>query len=378
MIFLLAKKDFPAPEHLNVQYEDNDVCLYLDGFWKETSTGFYKGYEYEHVKIDIADGVIEISMPFYHQSKTFYNNDTGLLITNNHAFYNESNASPCSIDCFKWDGQSNFTESVIPDYGYKDITFELAANIIEEKIYNRISSACSTYNKSVLFFSGGLDTAVVLAVIKKHNLPITVNYATSGFDIPELLQLHKKSVRTPLYNRYIESYECYKECGITEPFTGLFTGFSGGIETMRFPMHMRALYKCHGMDYDDMIDQYDNAYLTNFHISECIYDWEWYQGGDLETAKSWILNQILHNKEILPIDHHNILVPWRAPEIPQLMLGMSINDLTEQSFHSTLHKVIIENTFPDAIKLVPEQKYETINKNGRAFTQCHRRLGNKN
>jgi hypothetical protein len=60
------------------------------------------------------------------------------------------------------------------------------------------------------------------------------------------------------------------------------------------------------------------------------------------------------------------------------MLGMTINDLTEQSFHSTLHKVIIENTFPDAIKLVPERKYDTINKNGRAFTRGRRRLGNKN
>ena len=59
------------------------------------------------------------------------------------------------------------------------------------------------------------------------------------------------------------------------------------------------------------------------------------------------------------------------------MLGMSINDLTLQSFHSTMHKVIIENTFPDAIKLVPERKYDTINKNGRAFTQATRRLGNK-
>ena len=376
MIFLLAKKDFPAPDHLNICYEDADVCLYIDGFWKTTPTGFYKGYDYEHVKIDIVDGVIDISMPFYHQSRTYYNNDTGLLITNNYAAYEDNPA--CSIDHFKYDGQSHFTESIIPDYGYKDVTFESAADIVEEEIYNRISSACSNYNKNILYFSGGLDTAVVLAIIKKYNFPISVNYSTAGLNIPQLVDFSKSSLRTPLYNSFLSKYECYRECVVVEPFTGLFTGFSGGMETMRFPSHMRALYKCHGMDYDSIIDNYDDAYLTNFHISEYIYDWEWYQGGDIETCHEWILNQLLHNKEIIPIDHHTILVPWRIPQVPQLLLGMSINDLTEQSFHSTLHKVIIENTFPDAIKLVPERKYDTINKNGRAFTRGRRRLGNKN
>jgi hypothetical protein len=56
---------------------------------------------------------------------------------------------------------------------------------------------------------------------------------------------------------------------------------------------------------------------------------------------------------------------------------MSINDLTEQSFHSTIHKVIIENTFPDAIKLVPDQKYESIN-NYKAFPPNKRRWGDIN
>lgn len=375
MIFLLAKKDYPKPKFLTCMYENDDVCLYLDRYWETTDTGFYKGYEYEHVKIDIVDGVIDISMPFYHQSKTFYNNDTGLLITNNYAFYEDN--LPCSIDHYSYDGQSHFTETVIPDYGYTDVTFESAAVIMEEKIAERISSACSKNNKTVLYFSGGLDTAVVLAIIKKYNFPVAISYNTNGWNIPQLVEQHKRSVRSPLYNAYIEKYECYQECVITEPFTGLFTGFSGGMETMRFPSHMRALYKCHGMDYDNIIDDYDDAYLTYFHLSEYIYDWEWYQGGDIEGTREWILNQLLHNKEIISMDHHNILVPWRVPEIPQLMLGMSINDLTEQSFHSTIHKVIIENTFPDAIKLVPERKYDTLNKNGRAFTRGRRRLGNK-
>ena len=375
MIFLLAKKDFPKPKHLSCMYENDEVCLYLDMFWENTKTGFYKGHEYEHVKIDIVDNVIDISMPFYNQSKTFYNNDTGLLITNNVAFYGDQ--QPCTIDHFKYDGNSHFTESVIPDYNYKDITFESGAKIIEEKIAERISSACSKFNKSILYFSGGLDTAVILAIIKKYKFPVTINYSTSGWEIPDLLKSHKRSIRTPLYNEYIRSYECYKECMIAEPFTAVFTGFCGGIETMRFPMHMRSLYKCYDMDYDDIIDDYDDAYLTYFHISECLHHWENYEGGDLEGAREWILNAILCNKEILSIDHHNIIVPWRIPEVPQIMLGMSINDLTLQSFHSTMHKVIIENTFPDAIKLVPERKYDTINKNGRAFTQATRRLGNK-
>ena len=51
MIFLLAKKNFPVPEYLTLRYEDNDVCLYTDSFWDTTDTGFYKGYEYEHVKM---------------------------------------------------------------------------------------------------------------------------------------------------------------------------------------------------------------------------------------------------------------------------------------------------------------------------------------
>ena len=193
MIFLLAKKDYPAPKHLNIRYQNNDVCLYLDGFWEETSTGFYKGYEYEHVKIDVADGVIEISMPFYHQSKTFYNNDTGLLITNNHAHYGDN--SPCSIDRFRYDGQSHFTETVIPDYGFKDITFEQAAKFLEEKIAQRISAACSKFNRNVIFFSGGLDTASVFSVIKKYNFPVAVNFSTKGFEIPELLKRNMQSVR---------------------------------------------------------------------------------------------------------------------------------------------------------------------------------------
>lgn len=379
MIFLLAKKDFPKPKFLTCKYENDDVCLYLDGYWKTTDTGFYKGFEYEYVKIDIVDGVIDISMPFYHQSRTFYNNVTGLLITNNYAFYEDN--SPCSIDHFKYDGQSHFTETVIPDFGFEDITFDSAAKIIEEKIAERISAACSKYNKSVLFFSGGLDTAVVLAIIKKYKFPISINYSTSGLEIPDLIKMHTKNHRTPLYNEYLNKYVTYKESIVTEPFTASLTGFVGGIETLRFPHHAGSIMNCFGLDYYEELNKHPTSYLYNFLISELNSnipdDFPIYKGTDIIEAKKFVLNQILHNKEILSIDYHNIISPWRVPEIPQLMLGMSINDLTEQSFHSTIHKVIIENTFPDAIKLVPDQKYESIN-NYKAFPPNKRRWGDIN
>jgi len=376
MIFLLAKKDFPAPKHLNIRYQNNDVCLYLDGFWETTDTGFYKGYEYEHVKIDIADGVIEISMPFYHQSKTFYNNDTGLIITNNYAHYGDNN--PCSIDHFKYDGQSHFTETVIPDFEFNNVTFEYAAKVLEEKIAQRINAACSKFNKNAVFFSGGLDTASVFSVIKKHNFPVAVNFTTKGFDIPELLERNIRSIRTPLYNSYIEKVESYKECVTVEPFEGLFTGFCGGVETLSIPHHATSIMNCYGIDYHEEINKNMNAYLSKFHISETIPDnFPIYEGTDINEARKFVLNQILHNKEILPIDHHNILCPWRIPEAPQLVLGMSIKDLTYNTFHRNIQKVIIENNYPDAIKLVPKEKYETIN-NYRAFPPNKRRWGDTN
>ena len=47
----------------------------------------------------------------------------------------------------------------------------------------------------------------------------------------------QESVRTPLYNSYIEKVESYKECVTVEPFEGLFTGFCGGVETLGMPHH---------------------------------------------------------------------------------------------------------------------------------------------
>ena len=376
MIFLLAKKDYPKPKFLTCMYKNDNVCLYLDSHWKTTNTGFYKGHEYEYVKIDIADNTIDISMPFYHQSKTYFNNNTGLLLTNNHCFYD--NDTPCSIDHFKYDGQSHFTESIIPDFGFEDITFDSAAKIIEEKIAERISAACSKYNKSILFFSGGLDTAVVLAIIKKYKFPISINYSTSGLEIPDLIKMHTKNYRTPLYNEYLNKYVAYKESIVTEPFTASLTGFVGGIETLRFPHHASSIMNCFGLDYHEELNKHSGSYLYNFHISETIPDdFPIYEGTDLIEAKKFVLNQILHNKEILSIDYHNIISPWRVPEIPQLMLGLSVNDLTQQTFHSTIHKVIIENTFPDIIKMVPDQKYESIN-NYKAFPPNKRRWGDIN
>ena len=66
-------------------------------------------------------------------------------------------------------------------------------------------------NKTVLYFSGGLDTAVVLSIIKKYKFPVAISYNTNGWEIPIILE--QKESQT-LYNEYIEKYECYKECVI--------------------------------------------------------------------------------------------------------------------------------------------------------------------
>ena len=58
------------------------------------------------------------------------------------------------------------------------------------------------------------------------------------------------------------------------------------------------------MDYDNIIDDYDDAYQL-YQVNTYMIGNE--QGGDIEGTRKWILNQLLHNKEIISIDR-NILV----------------------------------------------------------------------
>lgn len=372
MIFsFLTPGQLYRPPMSKLAGESAGVKLFTDTGWTKTDTGFFKGYDFgnrkgNYVNILKTDTGWKVEFDDY---RTIGCSSNYVSLLSNHPLHRETDNLPVDKD-FEID---DLQLKLIPHYTDKP-NFNFDQNLSLDHCAHNISVTILQYLENfleyktnddpvVLHYSGGLDTAVIWSVINKYKLPIEVKTDNQGKVV-----LSRPAEQSPNLRYFAESQFkqfpgfAYKQIPL-ENKKWLVTGHYGGIETLRFPQHVKSIFNHYDLDYNEELHKNSKSYLYNFlqcadHNCDKTYPAKNYD--TIYQTKIWITDQIKYNMEIQTVDKYQMVFPWRQIDIPVLLLNLNMEDFKEHVFHSTVHKKIIEMNDSKILALVPTQKETEI------------------
>lgn len=367
MIFsFMTPGQINRPSGLILKDESASVRLFLDVGWTKTDYGFFKGHDFgnrkgNYTKIIKTDKGWDIKFDDY-RTQGITSNLVSLL--SNHPQHRETDNLPINRDFSIQDMQLRHTQYPKESYYFdQDITLDQCAHDISILIKQYLENALHVSKKPlVLHFSGGLDTGAILSIINKYSLPIKVKMDSQG-----KVLLSDFSEQSPTFRRFANSQSpfpgfAYKQVPIEQQKL-LVSGHYGGIEMIRFPQHVKSIFKHYDLDYNEELQKCKGSYLYNFlqcADHNCDKTYPTYDFDDIIQTKCHILDAIKYNMEIQSIENCEFIFPWRQIDIPVVMLNLNFDDFKEHAFHSTVHKKIIEINDDKINNIIPTQKEKEI------------------
>ncbi len=364
--FMTAQQNTMSPGTL-YKGEAGGVSLYLDIGWTKTDNGYFKGFDFgnkkgNYTQIEKTHTGWSISFDDY-RTQGITSNSLSLL--SNHPVHRNT-------DNLQIDTDFLIDNSELKHIQYPKEPIDFEQNLSLEEVSSTISDLIKTYLENVLeiskkplivYFSGGLDTGAIVSVINKYNLPIEVKTDTVGKVI-----LNNSDTRSPNFSYFATSKAkqfpsfSYNQVPIEEQNV-LVSGHYGGIEMLRFPQHVKSIFKHYNLDYNSELQKCKGSYLYNFlqcadHNCDTTYPASNFD--TLSETKNWIIDIIKYNMEIQSIENCEYVFPWRQLEIPKLMLNLNFETFKEHVFHSTVHKKIIEMNDKKIINFIPKEKEKEI------------------
>ena len=347
--------------------ESAGVSLFLDVGWTKTDNGFFKGFKLgdrkgNYTEISKIDSGWHVEFDDY-RTQGLTSNYVSLL--SNHPAHRETDNLPVDRDYYTEDLQLRFNEYPQDDLVFdQELSLDHVAHNIAMLIKTYLEKAIEVSSKPlVLYFSGGLDSGVILSIINKYKLPIEVRLDTQG-----KVLVNEFSNQTPNFLMFANSKNdvfpgfAYKQIPI-EQTKVLVSGHYGGIEMLRFPQHVKALFNHYDLDYNKELQKCKGSYLYNFlqcANHNCDRTYPAPEHNDMAETKHWILNAIKYNMEIQSIEKCEMIFPWRQKDIPIQMLNLNFEDFKDHVFHSTVHKKIIEMFDEKIINIIPQEKEKEI------------------
>lgn len=369
MIFsFMTPGQIQRPPTLIMKGESAGVRLFLDVGWTKTDKGFFKGYKFDERKGNYID--ITKTDTGWHVEFDDYRT-IGMVsnlrsVLSNHPVFRERDNLPIDSDYSIQDMQlrrHNHNEQPIAWNFDQDYQLDECAHRISMMIKQYLEQLLEVIDKPAVFhFSGGLDTGVILSVINKYKLPIEVKMDNQGKVV-----LNRPDDLTPNFQMFASQKNPFPGFGYKQvPIENkrwLVSGHYGGIEMLRFPQHVKSLFRHYGLDYNKELQKNKGSYLYNFlqcANHNCDKTYPAYKFDDITRTKNHILDAIKYNMELQSVDHNLFAFPWRQTDIPIAMLNLNFEDFKEHVFHSTVHKKIIEMNDDKINNIIPQQKEKEI------------------
>lgn len=250
--------------------------------------------------------------------------------------------------------------SKIPEYvsGERTLNLEQAANRIAGCLAISLANSIRNQpNTPKLYTTGGLDTAVLEAVISASNLDVEIDrslhgtrcdprWSTRGAERRMLLPYHPDLKQIP-------------------PHRGsLVTGHWGGVAMGRWPGIVRTYAHLDGWDYDEELERHQGSYLYNFLKSPThrATDKNLYPGTPATTDQEALdrATEILyHSHEVRNFDDTVLITPFRSQEIHQFVHQLKPELFRDNAFTSSLHMAVIEICDPSVFDTVDRIKFKS-------------------
>lgn len=211
-----------------------------------------------------------------------------------------------------------------------------------------------------LYTTGGLDTAVLEAVIR------CTDYANRYVEIDRSLHGTKCDPRWAsrgAERRFLLPH--HPDLKQIPPHRGvLITGHWGGVALGRWPAIVRGYAKLDGWDYDQELERHRGSYLYNFLKSPThrAADPNIYPGIDADTPEEVLdrASEILyHSHEVRNFDDTVLVTPFRHADLHQVVHQLKPELLLDNAFTSSLHMAIIEVCDPSVFDTVDRIKFKS-------------------
>lgn len=368
MIFSFMTSDqTELPPSTILKDESAGVSLYLDIGWTKTADGYTKGFNFGNRKGNYTN-IIKTNAGWKilfddYRTQGITSNEKAIL--SNHPLHRTTDNLPVDSD-FVIENKKleTITYPKQPQVFDKDLSLDEVSFNITQYIKSYLENALEKSKKPLIAYSsGGLDTGVIVSVINKFKLPITVKTNTLG-----QIYLNNIDNRSPNFTYFATSNSknfpsfSFNQLPIEEQNV-LVSGHFGGIEMLRFPQHVKSIFKHYDLDYNEELQKCKGSYLYNFlqcadHNCDNTYPASNFD--TLQETKNWILDIIKFNMEVQSIENCEFVFPWRQKEIPIQMLNLNFDTFKEHVFHSTVHKKIIEMNDKKIINFIPQEKEKEI------------------
>ena len=370
MIFsLMTPGQLQRPPAMMLKGESAGTRLFLDVGWTKTDNSYFKGYKLPGERKGNYTKITQIDTGW----KVEFDDYRTIGMVSNYQSVLSNNPVHRTTDNLPVDSDYSIENMQLVRHSHCEPkrAWNLEQNLPIDHIAHNISMLIKVYLENVLetidkpivlHFSGGLDTGVILSIINKYNLPIEVKMDNQG-----KVLLNRPGEVTPNFQLLADSKGifpgfAYKQVPI-ENKRWLVSGHYGGIEMLRFPQHVKSLFRHYDLDYNDELQKNVGSYLYNFlqcADHNCDTTYPQFEFDDIVETKCHILDAIKYNMEIQTVEHNLFVLPWRQIEIPVAMLNLNFDDFKEHVFHSTVHKKIIEMNDNKINNIIPTQKEKEI------------------
>ncbi len=222
-----------------------------------------------------------------------------------------------------------------------------------------------------LFCSGGLDTFLIYALLKKHNKQLDL-VEQDHFETTPFIEKNRSA---------LEKYWSYQKHQLNhwnQP-TWLATGGCGDEYFLRGPAVIAMLTAWHDIDFESLLQQHQDQYHYH-HFSKYQELWKvsWQTREDLRTtydSRELLMDQIMDN---LANDHqhwhlgHTLTwTPLKNINIARILLQCDIGDLLPQFLHGQITRDIIAHYCEPVLDFVSTYKNHNNKQHLQRFLDWH-------
>lgn len=331
--------------------------LFLDKGWSNINNIWYKGYSTECVLKDNLDKIIEGYQPagkwcviqdekIYHpvlQGFPLFQKDTQLTNISIDGMHIVDYTQPNMV----------IGSQLTLDEASKLIGDVLLENTINFYKYNSIT-------EMNVLVTGGLDTLTSWAVLDSYTKEYTLNVYVPNENDDTLYKFlgRKREYTSDLIDKVSTDCWGYEVSSFFSEINWYLTGYYAEVFHFRDAEAIHALANYQGKWIDEMAEEKDYLYwflkrptLNEYKKSMLSFD-------DEHSLKLHLYNTIFRDHQMWHLDNNMTFNPFFDIRIPNIMLRLSIEDISKNCTTGLIQRKIVERFNPQLLTLLSDYKNE--------------------
>lgn len=359
MFFTLGRhKDNRLPCHARL----GSMWLSHDQGWYPTDHGFIKGYTDNFLEFVLNGQDIVVTHDQYRSCPLWWDHDTKTLtnlLGQGERIWADKSVT-ISSDTLLLE-----TQHILPDINTPTLTVDQAVDKIANVLVNKINFFDKNFagRSKKLFVTGGIDTVLLLALIKHCNVNCDIlDYEYFEYDYFTNLNLQQ----------LCDQHWAYKQIHHWQNPTVLVTGACGDEFLMRGPHTLAMWAAWHNIDVETLLNTRPGYHVGYYLMPKNLKVFRDFYNQRIQLKEQYptyqglveqILNVNANDHQHWHLGNTLTFTPFKDLALTEIMLRLDPSDLIEQIIDASINRELIKKFHPACIDLLSTTK----NTNNREF-----------